>query len=92
MRGTCLRLHSGATGLPTGSGTTLPRRALSYMQVWSLVFSPVWMFIGVPVGNGDPPDGSRNQQTCKVLLFVFVSRIDPCWARAVATGLCHCCT
>ena len=80
MWGTCLRLHSGATGSPTGSGTTLPRCALGYMQVWLLVFSPVWMFLGVPVGNGDPPDWSRNQQTCRVLLFVFVSRIDPGWA------------
>ena len=36
------------------------------------------MFIGVPVGNGDPPDGSRSQQICRVLFFVFVSRINPC--------------
>ena len=70
----------------------MPRRALSYTHIWVLVFSPVWMFIGVPVGNWDPPDGSRNQQTCRVLLFVFVSRIAPCWARAVAIGVCHCCT
>ena len=70
----------------------LPRRALGYTQISFLVVSPVWMFIGVPVGNGDPPDWSRNQQTCRVLLFVFVSRIDPCWARAVATGLGHCST
>ena len=45
-----------------------------------LVFSQDGMFIGVPVGNGDPPDWSRNQQTCRVLLFLFVRRIDPCWA------------
>ena len=80
MRGTLLRLSSGATGSPTGSGTTLPRGALSYTQIWFPVSSTVWMFIRVPVGNGEPPDWSRNQQTCRVLLFVFVSRTGPCLA------------
>ena len=55
------------------SGSILPRRASSYMQVWFLVFSQVWMFIGVPVGNGYPPDWSRNQQTCRALLYLFLS-------------------